>query len=124
MCARLEEGASTAGISLLFALLLGGAAFLFRQAAVRGHRELLSGMFGWFTMSSPRSRWRLSARALALLRWTSRSLRQAIYADEPCLTLLRWQNASSSSPSALIRVGCPFSRQPASIGEMSASAMR
>jgi hypothetical protein len=29
----LEEGASAAGISLLLALLLGGAAFLFRQAA-------------------------------------------------------------------------------------------
>jgi hypothetical protein len=33
MSALLEEGASTAGISLLLALLLGGAAFLFQQAA-------------------------------------------------------------------------------------------
>jgi hypothetical protein len=33
MCPFSEEGASTAGISWLLALLLGGAAFLFRQAA-------------------------------------------------------------------------------------------
>src|SRR4051794_16680057 len=49
-------------------------------------------------MYSPRSRWRRSACAAALLRVTSRSLRQATYSGEPTATLLARQIASSSSP--------------------------
>src|SRR3981081_4231258 len=49
-------------------------------------------------MYSPRSRWRRSARPAALLRITSRSLRQATYSGEPTATLLVRQIASSSSP--------------------------
>src|ERR1700743_3262655 len=48
-------------------------------------------------MYSPRSRCFLSARAAALLRWTSRSLRQATYSGEPATTLLARQKVSSSS---------------------------
>src|SRR5277367_4034601 len=73
-------------------------------------------------MYSPRSRWRRSARALALLRWTSRSLRQAIYSDEPTATLLARQKVSSSSLSVFATVGGPRSRQPPSSGAASRSA--
>src|SRR5215212_5137448 len=50
-------------------------------------------------MYSPRSRWRRSARLAALLRNTSRSFRQAIYAEDPTVTLFTRHIASSSSPS-------------------------
>src|SRR6185437_588143 len=75
-------------------------------------------------MYSPRSRWERSRLASAAWCWTSRSLRQAIYSGEPCLTLLARQNASSSSPSALRITELPRSRQPPSKGAASSSAIR
>jgi hypothetical protein len=80
------------------------------------------GWSGWFSMYSPRSRWRRSARAVALLRRTSRSLRQATYSLEPTATLLARQIASSSPLESTI-VGRPRSRQPASRGARSNRAM-
>src|SRR5580700_3322070 len=55
------------------------------------------GLTGLFSMYSPRLRCCLSARAAALARWASRSLRQATYSGEPAATLLARQNVSSSS---------------------------
>src|SRR5260370_24601862 len=71
-------------------------------------------------MYSPRSRCRRSVRALALLRWTSRSLRQATYCGEPTATLLARQNASSS-PLVSAGVGWPRSRHAARRGATSKS---
>jgi hypothetical protein len=56
------------------------------------------GRTGLFSIYSPRLRCCRSARAAALLRMTSRSLRQATYSGEPTATLLARQIASSSSP--------------------------
>src|ERR1700722_16884667 len=55
------------------------------------------GLVGLFSMYSPSLRCVLSARAAALPRWASRSLRQATYWDEPTATLLARQKVSSSS---------------------------
>src|ERR1700722_6147717 len=75
-------------------------------------------------MYSPRARWRRAAGDSALLRWESRSLRQATYSGEPAFTLLARQNASSSPPPAVSVVGSPRSRQPASSGATSNKAMQ
>src|SRR5579863_7274537 len=74
-------------------------------------------------MYSPRSRWWRSARAVALLRWASRSLRQAMYSVEPAWTLLARQNASSSSL-RLETGACWRAAQPDSASAAHARAIR
>jgi hypothetical protein len=55
------------------------------------------GLAGLLIMNSARSRCFLSPRVIALARWTSRSLRQATYSDEPGATLPPARQKVSSS---------------------------
>src|SRR3954471_2833080 len=58
------------------------------------------GLYGVLIIVSLRLRWVRAAFDAALLRWTSRSLRQATYSDEPAAAPPARQNASSSSVTA------------------------
>src|SRR6516225_4434503 len=85
----------------------------------------VQGRTGLLIIYSPRSRCFLSARAIALPRCASRSLRQATYSDEPTATLPpARQNVSSSSLKLELTGSSLRLAQAVSVSAASASARR